>query len=284
MCALSTLPNAAELRTASDSTLTAWTNPHCIVTGDTSQGGVLRHLEELGLHHLGKLYRNLAVPQLVEHALLRGEGELADNGALCVETGQYTGRSPLDRFIVDEPSCHDSIAWNHLNRPISPANFERLLTKVQAYVQGRDLYIFDGYVGADPDYRQGVRVIGELASQSLFARNLFLLPTPDELIDHQADFTVIAVPGLQGVPETDGIRSEAFIVLHLERKLVLIGGSRYAGEIKKSVFSMMNYFLTEKGVLPMHGAANLDKHGNSALFFGLSGTAKPPSPPIPPAV
>ncbi|MGK7908227.1 MAG: phosphoenolpyruvate carboxykinase (ATP) [Synechococcus sp.] len=278
MCALYTLPNAAQLRAAGDSMLTTWANyaasPHCIISGESSDSGVLHDLEALGLHHLGKLYRNLAVPQLVEHALLRGEGELADNGALCVETGQYTGRSPLDRFIVDEPSCHDSIAWNKLNRPISPENFKRLLTKVQAYVQGRDLFIFDGFVGADPDYRQGVRVIAELASQSLFARNLFQRPTLEELADHQPDFTVIAVPGLQGDPNTDGIRSEAFIVLHLERKLVLIGGSRYAGEIKKSVFSMMNYFLTEKGVLPMHGAANLDKCGNSALFFGLSGTGK----------
>ena len=278
MCALSTVANASDLRTAPDSTLKGWPNyasyPHCIIAEESSHSGVLHDLEELGLHHLGKLYRNLSVPQLVEQALLRGEGELADNGALRVETGQYTGRSPLDRFIVDEPSCHDNIAWNNLNRPITLAHFERLLTKVLAYVQGRDLFIFDGFVGADPNYRQGVRVIAELASQSLFARNLFQRPTPAELDSHKADFTVIAVPGLQGDPDTDGIRSEAFIVLHLARKLVLIGGSRYAGEIKKSVFSMMNYFLTEKGVLPMHGAANLDKRGNSALFFGLSGTGK----------
>ena len=278
MCALSTVANVSDLRPATDGTLTGWPTydsyPQCIVTEESSHSGVLHDLTELGLHHLGKLYRNLSVPQLVEQALLRGEGKLADNGALRVETGQYTGRSPLDRFIVDEPSCHDSIAWNDLNRPISPTHFERLLTKVLAYVQRRDLFIFDGFVGADPSYRQGVRVIAELASQSLFARNLFQRPSPEELVNHHADFTVIAVPGLQGDPETDGIRSEAFIVLHLARKLVLIGGSRYAGEIKKSVFSMMNYFLTEKGVLPMHGAANLDKRGNSALFFGLSGTGK----------
>ena len=278
MCALSTVANASDLRTATDGRLKGWPNyvsyPQCIVMEESSHSGVLHDLTELGLQHLGKLYRNLSVPQLVEQALLRGEGELADNGALRVETGQYTGRSPLDRFIVDEPNCHDSIAWNDLNRSISPAHFERLLTKVLAYVQGRDLFIFDGFVGADPNYRQGVRVIAELASQSLFARNVFQRPTSAELATHQADFTVISVPGLQGDPEADGIRSEAFIVLHLSRKLVLIGGSRYAGEIKKSVFSMMNYFLTEKGVLPMHGAANLDKHGNSALFFGLSGTGK----------
>ncbi|MGK7911354.1 MAG: phosphoenolpyruvate carboxykinase (ATP) [Synechococcus sp.] len=278
MCALSTVANASELQTASFCTqkgqLPYTSYPQCIVTEGSPHSGVLHDLENLGLHHLGKLFRNLSVPQLVEFALLRGEGELADNGALRVETGQYTGRSPLDRFIVDEPSCHESIAWNNLNRPISPANFERLFSKVLAYIQGRDLFIFDGFVGADPNYRQGVRVIAELASQSLFARNVFQRPTSAELATHQADFTVISVPGLQGDPDTDGIHSEAFIILHLSRKLVLIGGSRYAGEIKKSVFSMMNYFLTEKGVLPMHGAANLDKRGNCALFFGLSGTGK----------
>ena len=239
-----------------------------------SQAGLKRELEALGLYNIGTIYRNLSVSTLVEHALYRDEGQLAVNGALCVETGRYTGRSPGDRFIVDEPSCHDAIAWNHLNQPISVTNFNKLLTKVRAYTQGRDLYIFDGYVGADPNYRQRVRIVTELASHALFANHLFQRPTPDELANHRADFTVISVPGLHGDPETDGIRSEAFIVLHMQRKLVLIGGSRYAGETKKSVFSMMNYFLTEQGVLPMHGAANLDKSGNSALFFGLSGTGK----------
>lgn len=231
-------------------------------------------LEALGLKNLGRVYHNLSVPQLVEWALARGEGRLASNGALVVETGKYTGRSPKDKFIVDEPSSRDEIDWNHLNVPISEENFQRLYHRVLAYVQGRDLYIFDGYVGADPNYRFGVRVINELASQNLFAHQLFLRPTAAELAEHQADFTVIAVPGLQGDPEEDGIHSEAFIVAHLARKLVIIGGSQYAGEIKKSIFSMMNYFMTKRGVLPMHGAANIDKHGHTALFFGLSGTGK----------
>jgi phosphoenolpyruvate carboxykinase (ATP) len=231
-------------------------------------------LDTLSLKNLGHVYRNLSIPQLVEMALLRGEGELASNGALVVETGKYTGRSPEDRFIVAEPGTQDEIAWNHLNRPLSEENFERLYQRVISYVQGRDLYIFDGYVGSDPKYRYGVRVVNELASQNLFAHQLFLRPKAADLADHCADFTVIAVPGLQGDPATDGIHSEAFIVLHLTKKLVLIGGSRYAGEIKKSIFSMMNYFMTKRGVLPMHGAANIDKQGHTALFFGLSGTGK----------
>ena len=231
-------------------------------------------LETWGLKNLGHVYRNLPIPQLVEHALQRQEGALAANGALVVETGKYTGRSPNDRFIVDEPSSRKAIDWNHLNVPISEEYFRRLHRRVLAYVQGRDLYVFDGFVGADPRYRLGVRVINELASQNLFAHQLFIRPTAAELADHQADFTVIAVPGLQGDPIEDGIHSEAFIVIHLAKKLVLIGGSRYAGEMKKSIFAMMNYFMTQQDVLPMHGAANIDDQGHTALFFGLSGTGK----------
>jgi phosphoenolpyruvate carboxykinase (ATP) len=231
-------------------------------------------IETLGMKNFGQVYRNLSVPQLIEHALARGEGRLADNGALVVETGKYTGRSPKDKFIVDEPSSRDEVDWNQFNVPISEENFQRLYLKVLTYVQGRDLYIFDGYVGADPKYRYGVRVINELAWHNLFAHQLFLRPTPAELADHQVDFTVIAMPGLQGDGDLDGIHSEAFIVLHLAKKIVLIGGSFYAGEIKKSVFSLMNYFMTKQDVLPMHGAANIDKHGHTALFFGLSGTGK----------
>lgn len=231
-------------------------------------------LEALGLKNLGRVYRNLPVPSLIEHALVRGEGQLADNGAFVVRTGKYTGRSPKDRFIVDEAIIHDEIDWNQNNVPISPIYFERLYGKVLAYIQGRDLYFFDGYVGADPQYRYGVRIINELASQNLFAHQLFLRPTTDELANHQTDFTVIAVPGLKGDPTTDGIHSEAFILLHLTKKIVIIGGSHYAGEIKKSIFSMMNYFMTKQNVLPMHCAANLDRHGHTALFFGLSGTGK----------
>jgi phosphoenolpyruvate carboxykinase (ATP) len=226
------------------------------------------------MKNLGQVYRNLPVAQLVEHALARGEGILADNGALVIETGKYTGRSPKDKFVVDEPSSRAVIDWNQHNVPLSEEKFQQLYYKILSYVQGRDLYIFDGYVGADPKYRYGVRFVNELASHNLFVHQLFLRPTPAELMAHQADFTVICVPGLQGDPEIDGIHSEAFIVLNLAKKLVIIGGTHYAGEMKKSVFSLMNYFMTRQNVLPMHGAANLDKHGHTALFFGLSGTGK----------
>ena len=231
-------------------------------------------LENLGLINLGRIYHNLPIPELVKHALARGEGQLASNGALVVETGKYTGRSPNDRYIVKEPSSQDEIDWNQHNVPISEKQFEQLYRKVRSYIQGRDLYIFDGYVGSDPKYGFGVRVVNELASQNLFVHQLFLRPTVEELAKHEADFTVIAVPGLHGEPQIDGIRSEAFIVLHLAKKLVIIGGSRYSGEMKKSIFALMNYFMTKADVLPMHGAANIDKQNHTALFFGLSGTGK----------
>ena len=231
-------------------------------------------LDQLGMKNVGQVYRNLPIAKLVEHALARTEGILAANGALCVKTGKYTGRSPDDKFIVEEPSSQEEIHWNKLNVAISENNFNRLYRRVLSYVQGRDLYIFDGYVGADPKYSKGVRIITELASHSLFAQQMFLRPSPQELESHEADFTVIAVPGLHGDPEDDGINSEAFIVLNIGKKMVIIGGSKYAGEIKKSVFSLMNYFMTKCNVLPMHCAANMDEEGNTALFFGLSGTGK----------
>jgi len=231
-------------------------------------------LEHWGMKNIGNVYRNLSVPKLVEHALARAEGVLADNGALCIKTGKYTGRSPNDKFIVDEPASHNEVHWSKTNVPISEEKFDRLYRQVLSYVQGRDLYIFDGYVGADPKYRVGVRIINEFACQNLFSHQLFIRPNPEELATHQADFTVIAVPGLEGDPEINGINSEAFIVVHFAKKLVIIGGSRYSGEIKKSVFSLMNYFMTKRNVLPMHCSANMDDQGNTALFFGLSGTGK----------
>lgn len=231
-------------------------------------------LEQLGMRNLGQVYYNLPVPALVEHALIRGEGQLASNGGLCVETGQYTGRSPADRFIVREASTEHDIDWNKSNVPISEQQFRQLYRRALSYVQRRDLYIFDGYAGADPRYRFGVRVINELASQNLFVHQLFLRPTEAELAQHKPDITVIAVPGLHGDPEEDGISSEAFIVLHLAKKLVLVGGSQYSGEIKKAVFSTLNYFMPDRDVLPMHGAANVGEDGHTALFLGLSGTGK----------
>lgn len=232
-------------------------------------------LEELGIKNPNHVYRNLSVPKLIEHALARGEGVLADNGAFCVNTGKYTGRSPNDKFIVDEPSSREEIHWNDSNVAISEQNFEFLYRRVLSYCQRRDLYIFDGFVGADPDYRMNVRIVNEFAYQNLFAHQMFIRPTSEELENHQADFTVIAVPGLHGDPDiNDGINSEAFIVANFAKRLIIIGGSKYSGEIKKSVFSLMNYFMTLRNVLPMHCSANMGEDGSTALFFGLSGTGK----------
>ncbi|MCW6035380.1 phosphoenolpyruvate carboxykinase (ATP) [Spirulina subsalsa FACHB-351] len=232
-------------------------------------------LESLGIKNVRHIYRNLSIPKLIEHTLARGQGVLASNGALSVQTGKYTGRSPNDKFIVEEPTSKEEVHWNKLNVPISEANFDLLYRHALSYVQGRDLYIFDGFVGGDPKHRMGVRIINELPSQNLFSHQLFIRPSEEELAHHKADFTVLAVPGLKGDPENDGgINSEAFIVAHLGKKLIIVGGSYYAGEIKKSVFSLMNYFMTKRDVLPMHCSANMDAKGNTALFFGLSGTGK----------
>jgi phosphoenolpyruvate carboxykinase (ATP) len=240
----------------------------------TMQGDRTYGLSELGMQNLHQVYRNLAIPELVEHALMRGEGQLAVNGALCVETGKYTGRSPQDRFIVYEPGSCDEVDWNRSNRPISEVQFQQLYQRALDYVQYRDLYIFDGFVGADPNYRFGVRVINEFAWQNLFVHQLFRRPTSVELQNHHADFTVIALPGLQGHPNTDGLNSEAFILVHLTKRIVLVGGTHYAGEMKKSIFTLLNYVMTKRDVLPMHGAANIAADGHTALFFGLSGTGK----------
>lgn len=239
-----------------------------------SKNGKSYRLESLGIKNCGRVYRNLSVSQLVEQTLARQEGILGENGAVFVKTGKYTGRSPKDKFIVDEPGIHDEIDWNSVNLPISVEKFDQLYKKALAYMQGKDLYVFDGYVGADPQYRLGVRIINEFAWHNLFVHQLFIRPTAEELKHHHADVTVISVPGLQGDPESDGIHSEAFIIVNFLKGIVLIGGTHYAGEMKKSVFSFMNYLMTKRNVLPMHCAANMDENGNTALFFGLSGTGK----------
>jgi len=228
----------------------------------------------LGLVDTGTIYRNLTVPRLVEMALVRGEGILATNGALSVITGKYTGRSPHDRFFVDTPSVHPHICWGANNQPISEEAYDKLYRRLMAYLQGRDLFIFDGFVGNDPDYRVSVRVINQYAWQNLFTRQLLVRPTGEELGGHKPELTVICAPGFKAVPELDGTRSKAFIIINLERKIIIIGGTSYAGEIKKSIFTTLNYLLPEQGVCPMHCSANMGPEGDTALFFGLSGTGK----------
>ncbi|NLA52729.1 MAG: phosphoenolpyruvate carboxykinase (ATP) [Clostridiales bacterium] len=231
-------------------------------------------LDYLGIIQADAIHHNLTPAELVEHSLRGCEGKLSENGALVVDTGKYTGRSPDDRFIVDEPSIHDEISWGKVNVAISEEKFDAIYRKACAYLQNREIFVFDGFAGADPIYRKNFRIINELASQNLFIHQALLRPTQDELANYTPDFTVIAVPGLHCIPEIDGVNSEAAILVSFERKMVVICGSQYAGEIKKSVFSVMNYILPKQEVFSMHCSANIGKEGDSALFFGLSGTGK----------
>ncbi|MDO4548738.1 MAG: phosphoenolpyruvate carboxykinase (ATP) [Clostridia bacterium] len=232
-------------------------------------------LDYLGIINPKNVYYQLSPAQLTEKALLAGEGQLSDTGALCVMTGKYTGRSPNDRFIVDEPAIHDDIDWGKINVPISPEKFDSIYMGVTSYLQGRDVYVFDGYAGADPDYRVNFRIVNDLASENMFIHQLLIRPEASELENFVPGFTIVAAPGYKCIPERDGVNSEAAIIVNFTKKIVLIAGSQYAGEIKKSVFSVMNYLMPQKDVFPMHCSANVDPvTGESALFFGLSGTGK----------
>ena len=231
-------------------------------------------LSYLGITATKEIYRNLPVAILTEKALARGEGTLSNTGALVVKTGKYTGRSANDKFIVDTPAVHDEIAWGKVNRPIDKATYDAIYSKVVAYLQNREIFVFDGFAGADKKYMQRFRIINELASQNLFIHQLLRRPTEEDLVDFKPDYTIIAAPGFKCIPEIDGTRSEAAILVNYEEKMVVICGTQYAGEIKKSVFSVMNYILPKMGVFPMHCSANIGHDGNSAVFFGLSGTGK----------
>ena len=232
------------------------------------------YVESLGIIAPKAVYRNLTPAQLTEHAVARGEGTLSNTGALVVTTGAYTGRSPNDRFVVDTPSIHDEIDWGNVNVPISPEKFDAIYGKMMAYLQGREIFIFDGFAGADPKYNLSIRVVNELASQNMFIHQLLVRPNEEQLASFVPGFTVIAAPGFKCIPEIDGVHSEAAILVNFEKKMVLIAGSQYAGEIKKSVFSVMNYYLPKQGVLSMHCSANVGHDGDVALFYGLSGTGK----------
>ena len=231
-------------------------------------------LSKYGIINSTNVYRNLTPPKLVEAALRRGEGKLSDTGALCIMTGKYTGRSPKDKFIVDTPAVHDEIAWGKVNVPISLEKFNALKAKVVAYFQGREAFVFDGFAGADKSYSQAFRIITDDASHSLFIHQLLLRPSAEELAAFSEDYVIICAPGFKCIPEIDGTHSEAAIIIDYEQRIVLIAGSAYAGEIKKSVFSVMNYIMPKKDVMPMHCSANIGDENDSALFFGLSGTGK----------
>ncbi len=232
------------------------------------------NLTHHGLHHPGRVHWNLAPSLLVGEALARGEGTLSADGALVIYTGKHTGRSPNDKFIVREPSSEGYIDWGKTNRPMEPAAFARLHARVAAYLQGRDLFVVDARAGAAPAHTVPIRVVSTHAGHALFAQTMFLRPTRAECQRQVPEYTVLHAPEFLAEPGVDGTKSETFIVVSYERKLVLIGGTAYAGEIKKSVFSLLNYVLPLKGVLPMHASMNVGPNGDSAVFFGLSGTGK----------
>lgn len=233
------------------------------------------HLTRLAITPNGTVHRNLSPDALVSHAVKKKEAVLSKSGAVVVYTGKYTGRSPNDKFIVDTPLVHDQIDWGKVNMPISQQHFKKLYKKMSAYLSALDhLYIFDGFAGADEKYKLHVRVVSEYAYQSLFMQHLLRRPTPEELKTHTPTFTVLCAPGCVADPATDGTNSEAFIILNVEKMFVMIGGTKYAGEMKKSIFTVLNYLLPLQGVLPMHSSANIGKDKTSALFFGLSGTGK----------
>ncbi|MBU5614419.1 phosphoenolpyruvate carboxykinase (ATP) [Geomonas azotofigens] len=231
-------------------------------------------LEQHGIHNANLIYWTSPTSVLYEQVVRRGEGLISHLGALAVKTGHYTGRAANDKFIVDEPSSSAHINWGKVNRPFPADKFDALYQKMCNYMQGRDLFVQDCFAGASPDHRIPVRIITERAWHSLFARNMFLRATQEELLTHQTEFTVIDLPAFHAQPSVDGTNSEAFIIINFARKMVIIGGTSYAGEIKKSIFTVLNYLLPQKNVMSMHCSANTGPDGDVAIFFGLSGTGK----------
>jgi phosphoenolpyruvate carboxykinase (ATP) len=227
-------------------------------------------LEEYGLVNLGNIHWNLSPPELVEHALARREGKLASNGAFAATTGPYTGRTPKDKFIVSNEEIAAKIWWGEINHPMKREQFDAVRSSLSAYLQGRDVFVLDAAAGADPDYRMPIQVITEFAWHNLFARQLFLRSNERDLSNPRAGFTILCVPNFHTDPRVHGTRSAAAIIIDFEERLVLICGTQYAGEMKKSVFTILNFILPAEGVLPMHCSANVGPNGDVALFFGLS--------------
>ena len=221
-----------------------------------------------------RLHFNLSAPALMEEALRRAEAVLASTGALMATTGKYTGRSPKDKFLVDDDETHGRVDWGKTNQAITPDRFDGLGRRMAAFAEGRELFVFEGFGGADPTYRLPIRIITQYAWHSLFAHQLFVRPTLEELAGFAPQFTLLDIPDFLADPARDGVNSETVIALDLTRRMGLIGGTRYAGEIKKSIFTVLNYLLPQRGVFPMHCSANVGTGGDTALFFGLSGTGK----------
>ena len=230
-------------------------------------------IEQFGIKS-SKIHRNLSVTELVEIAVKKNEGIVTSTGSLSVKTGKYTGRSPDDRFIVYDDQTHDSVNWGDINHQFPVGKFDKIFEKMKKFVEGRELFVFDGFVGAEKENRLPIRVINDHAWQNLFVRQLFIRPSAAELESHEPEFTVMCINDFDAIPEVDGTKSNVFILIDLTRKIVLIGGTSYAGEMKKSMFTIMNYLLPSRDVFPMHCSANIGKNGDTTLFFGLSGTGK----------
>jgi len=228
-------------------------------------------LAELLRHN--QVHRNLRSAVLVEHAIRRDEARLASNGALVAYTGR-TGRSPKDKFTIKDRVTANQVHWGSVNQPFDADRFDALYERVMEFLQGRELFVQDLYAGADPSYRLPIQVVNEMAWHNLFVRALFIRPTNEEMKSHQAEFTILAAPGFKADPSRDNTNSEAFILVNFTRRIVLIGGTAYAGEMKKSIFGVMNFLLPQRGVFPMHCSANIGRNAKTALFFGLSGTGK----------
>ncbi|MDB4874364.1 MAG: Phosphoenolpyruvate carboxykinase [Gemmatimonadetes bacterium] len=232
-------------------------------------------LEAQGLAPKGEVHWNLVAPILIEDAIRRGEGKLADMGPFCSITAPHTGRSPNDKFLVKEPSSEKDVDWGKVNQPFSEEQFETLLADVRGYLNEQsELFVEDLYCGADSKYRLSVRYVSPNAWQMAFVRNMFIRPDASALPTFEPNFTVLHAPEFEADPKKHGTRTSTFIVLNLAKRMILIGGTRYAGELKKSMFTVMNYYMPKQGVLSMHCSANIGDQGDTALFFGLSGTGK----------
>jgi phosphoenolpyruvate carboxykinase (ATP) len=232
-------------------------------------------LTSLGISQAKEVYYNLTPAELVEEALKNGEGFLTDTGALMCDTGKFTGRSPKDRFVVRDEKTENSVWWGDVNIAFEPAKFEALHQKMIAYLADKNLYVRDAYAGADPEYRLNLRIVNTMAWHNLFCNNMFLRLNEEELENHTPDFTIICAPGFEADPAVDGTRQPNFAIINFSKKMILIGGTGYAGEMKKGIFSVLNYILPhERETLSMHCSANVGKDGDTAIFFGLSGTGK----------
>jgi phosphoenolpyruvate carboxykinase (ATP) len=240
----------------------------------TTASSINYGLEQHGITNIQSAHWNLPEPRLYEQVIRRREGRLASSGPLIVRTGQYTGRTPLDKYLVREPSSADELWWGDVNRAMEEECFETLYRRLLAYWQGRDLFVQDAYAGAGTNYQLPIRVITETAWHSLFVRNMFTPLSDAQQKSYVPEFTVFHAPNFHAITEVDCTRSEVFIVIHFGRRMVLIGGTHYAGEIKKSIFTVLNYLLPPQNVLSMHCSANKSQRGETAVFFGLSGTGK----------